>query len=413
MHDSAGAWTRQVRQECCNASPQCSEGGRLCRTLPIGLCCGVMKTTTYYPAAGAMRIDNDVYYVLKDHLGSASVVTDSSGNVVGEQRYYPFGGTRWSTGSLFTDKLFTGQREMEDLGIYHYGARFYSPTLGRFLSADTIISSIANPQTLNRYSYVANNPLKYTDPTGHKCNPDDGCETPHGDKGGSVPEPDLTKDGESFCKSPTQCYSGEGMQDLFNYYLQTPGWWNNNGTSAFTIEMFLGMMLMYELGEGVSGEDWLIMAATLQIWGDSTAAGGHGPYCYSTCQNGVFNFLAAYVQSAHKRYDLLIKGIDPTTGLPKDNYDPDKDRPVFPGPGPYSKEAFSKYFSEKAASIGSQVLNPNQEDTVYTQDKPYHWGNYTKVGNAQPYFSFGSFHVFSTAQHNAANAAGGSLILIP
>ncbi len=130
----------------------------------------VTKTTTYYLVAGAMRIDNDVYYVLKDHLGSASVVTDSDGIgniVVGEQRYYPFGGTRWSTGSLYTDKLFTGQREMEGLGIYHYGARFYSPTLGRFLSPDSIIPGAANPQNLNRYSYVLNNPLRYVDPTGH------------------------------------------------------------------------------------------------------------------------------------------------------------------------------------------------------------------------------------------------------
>jgi hypothetical protein len=53
------------------------------------------------------------------------------------------------------------------LGIYHYNARFYSPKIGRFLSPDTIIPGYANPQNLNRFSYVLNNPLKYTDPTGH------------------------------------------------------------------------------------------------------------------------------------------------------------------------------------------------------------------------------------------------------
>jgi len=58
------------------------------------------------------HIDSTLYYVLKDHLGSASVVTDSSGNPVGEDRFYPFGETRLTTGSIFTDKLFTGQREM-------------------------------------------------------------------------------------------------------------------------------------------------------------------------------------------------------------------------------------------------------------------------------------------------------------
>ena len=122
----------------------------------------------YHPVVGAMRVDGTLYYVLKDHLGSASVVTDASGNVVGEQRYYPFGETRWTSGTMLTDKLFTGQREMADLDIYHYGARFYEPTLGRFLSPDTIIPSYANPQSLNRFSYVTNNPLRYTDPTGHR-----------------------------------------------------------------------------------------------------------------------------------------------------------------------------------------------------------------------------------------------------
>jgi len=49
----------------------------------------VTGTTTYYPAGGAMRVNGTLYFVLKDKLGSASVVTDASGNTVGEQRYYP------------------------------------------------------------------------------------------------------------------------------------------------------------------------------------------------------------------------------------------------------------------------------------------------------------------------------------
>ena len=120
-----------------------------------------------------MRINSTLYYVLKDHLGSASVVTNASGTILGENRYYPFGETRLTTGTIYTDKLFTGQREMVGLGIYHYQARFYSPKLGRFLSADTIVPSYANPQNLYRYSYVLGNPLKYTDPTGHMQYEDD------------------------------------------------------------------------------------------------------------------------------------------------------------------------------------------------------------------------------------------------
>ena len=81
-------------------------------------------------------------------------------------KYYPFGVWRNSQGTLDTDKLFTGQR-LDDTGLYYYNARYYDATIGRFISADTIVQDITNPQTLNRYSYCLNNPLKYIDPSGH------------------------------------------------------------------------------------------------------------------------------------------------------------------------------------------------------------------------------------------------------
>jgi len=81
-------------------------------------------------------------------------------------KYYPFGDRRNSTGSLGTDRLFTGQR-LDGTGLYFYEARYYDPVIGRFISADTIIPSYLDPQSLNRYSYVYNNPLKYKDEDGH------------------------------------------------------------------------------------------------------------------------------------------------------------------------------------------------------------------------------------------------------
>jgi filamentous hemagglutinin len=53
------------------------------------------------------------------------------------------------------------------VGLLFYRARFYAPALGRFLSADPIVPDVKNPQALNRYAYVVNNPLKYNDPSGH------------------------------------------------------------------------------------------------------------------------------------------------------------------------------------------------------------------------------------------------------
>ena len=131
----------------------------------------VLHTTLYYPVGSALRVsdgvDEELYYVLKDQLSSASVVVDDDGDIVGEARYYPFGETRLSYGSMLTDMLFTGQRAMEDLGIYHYGARFYSPALGRFLSADTVVPGAGNSQAYDRYSYVWNNPIRKIDRNGH------------------------------------------------------------------------------------------------------------------------------------------------------------------------------------------------------------------------------------------------------
>jgi RHS repeat-associated protein len=60
-----------------------------------------------------------------------------------------------------------GQTLDPSTGLMHYNARYYDPTIGRFISADTIVPNPADPQQLNRYSYVTNNPVRYTDPTGH------------------------------------------------------------------------------------------------------------------------------------------------------------------------------------------------------------------------------------------------------
>jgi len=113
-----------------------------------------------------MRQGGTLYYLLTDHLGSTALVTNASGGVVGQQRYYPYGAGRPTDTTLPTDYRFTGQRREGTIGLYDYGARFYDPALGRFLSADTVVPQPGNPQALNRYAYVLNNPLRYVDPTG-------------------------------------------------------------------------------------------------------------------------------------------------------------------------------------------------------------------------------------------------------
>lgn len=65
-----------------------------------------------------------------------------------------------------TDIGYTGQR-LDATDLMFYGARYYSPVIGRFISADTIVPQAGNPQDLNRYSYTRDNPLKFIDPNGH------------------------------------------------------------------------------------------------------------------------------------------------------------------------------------------------------------------------------------------------------
>ncbi len=100
-------------------------------------------------------------------LGSTSLTTDSSGGIISEVRYKPYGEERWSNGTAVTDFGFTSQRNERGFGLMDYNARYYSPTLGRFISPDTIVPEPGSSGGFNRYRYTRNNPLKYTDPSGH------------------------------------------------------------------------------------------------------------------------------------------------------------------------------------------------------------------------------------------------------
>ena len=109
-------------------------------------------TTSYYLGGQlvAAREGTTLRYVHQDSLGSTSVMSTSSGTLDSSVAYFPYGDLRNSQGNLGTDKRFTGQR-LDSTGLYYYGARYYDATIGRFISADTIVQSFSNPQTLNRY----------------------------------------------------------------------------------------------------------------------------------------------------------------------------------------------------------------------------------------------------------------------
>lgn len=81
--------------------------------------------------------------------------------------YLPFGLTRKQTSTEVTYYKFTDQEHDPKVGLYNYNARLYDPAVGTFISPDSIVPDWYDPQLLNRYAYVRNNPLKYVDPTGY------------------------------------------------------------------------------------------------------------------------------------------------------------------------------------------------------------------------------------------------------
>ena len=112
-----------------------------------------------------VSLTDTLQYLFTDQLGSTSVASSFDGSVVTRQSYYPWGKVR-SAGALPTDHQFTGA-VADATGLIQMAARYYDPSLNRFISADTIVPGAGNPQALNRYSFVLGNPLKYTDPSGH------------------------------------------------------------------------------------------------------------------------------------------------------------------------------------------------------------------------------------------------------
>ena len=131
-----------------------------------------------YKDSGGM---NAYTFFLGDHLllrrfaarsasrGSTTLTVLPNGYPAGKMLYKAFGEQRHSSGTTPTDYRYTGQLSQVDaVGLYYYGARWYDPALGRFVSPDTIVPlESQGVQAWDRYAYVRNSPVNYTDPTGH------------------------------------------------------------------------------------------------------------------------------------------------------------------------------------------------------------------------------------------------------
>ncbi len=101
-----------------------------------------------------------------DHLGSTIGLTDQETTVVWDRMYLPYGETFTGSGGIQNTHQYTAKELDEDTGLYYYGARYYKPSIGRFMSVDPVGGNLTDPQSFNKYAYVQNNPYKYVDPNG-------------------------------------------------------------------------------------------------------------------------------------------------------------------------------------------------------------------------------------------------------
>jgi RHS repeat-associated protein len=117
-----------------------------------------------------------VHYYFASHLGSSSVVTNSTGTTPLDEDidYYPYGGEIDVSNGVPQNYKFTGKERDAESGLDMFGARYYGSSLGRFMTPDWAAKPIAvpyamfgDPQSLNLYSYVRNNPLAKVDADGH------------------------------------------------------------------------------------------------------------------------------------------------------------------------------------------------------------------------------------------------------
>ncbi len=134
----------------------------------------VVTTPTTTPGSASVT-----QYLHRDHLGSVDTITNAAGQVVQRMSFDSWGKRRevsWLTmtdgaiaafdTSATTTRGFTGHEMIDPVGLVHMNGRVYDPEIGRFLSADPFVQETGNLQSWNRYSYVLNNPLSFTDPSG-------------------------------------------------------------------------------------------------------------------------------------------------------------------------------------------------------------------------------------------------------
>jgi len=112
--------------------------------------------------------ENKIRYQYGNHLGSASLELDGTGNLISYEEHFPYGGTSFITGKnqaevKLKEYRYTGKERDDSTGLYYYGARYYAPWMGRWMSADP---KGVKGSGLNMYWFTSGNPINRVDPKG-------------------------------------------------------------------------------------------------------------------------------------------------------------------------------------------------------------------------------------------------------
>jgi RHS repeat-associated protein len=141
-----------------------------------GMVFALHTTRTNVTGTGTVTGVTTLRYFHHDHLGSIAAISNETGQVVERLAYDPWGKRRFPNGlpdgqdaivGLNTERGYTLHEHLDEVGVIHMNGRIFDPLIGRFMSADPYIQAPGNLQSFNRYAYVMNNPLAYTDPSGY------------------------------------------------------------------------------------------------------------------------------------------------------------------------------------------------------------------------------------------------------
>ena len=140
----------------------------------------IQNTYVFFNGERVARRDSAgaIHYYFSDQVGSHGVVENATGTVCEQDiDYYPYGGVQqdyYSGSGVSQNYKFTGKERDTESGLDNFGARYDASTLGSFMTpdwaakpTDVPYANFGNPQSLNLYSYVQNNPTTVGDPDGH------------------------------------------------------------------------------------------------------------------------------------------------------------------------------------------------------------------------------------------------------